>query len=147
MSTKIVVGIDGSAAGAAALRWAARQAEAEHAELHIVHAWQAESAYTAGGYVVPPLALENDIRAHAQRWVEEAVGPLDQSSHPRKLTVVNGTPGPAIVEAAKDADLLVVGTQVHRGLSRVIHGSVSHYCLSHATTPIVAVPAPADDDS
>jgi nucleotide-binding universal stress UspA family protein len=35
----------------------------------------------------------------------------------------------------------VVGTQEHTGLRRAVAGSVSHYCLSHADVPVVAVPA------
>ena len=36
--------------------------------------------------------------------------------------------------------LLVVGTKEHSGLRRAVSGSVSHYCLSHAEVPVVAVP-------
>jgi hypothetical protein len=39
------------------------------------------------------------------------------------------------------AALLVVGTQEHAGIGRLVSGSVSHYCLSHAQCPVVAVPA------
>ena len=40
--------------------------------------------------------------------------------------------------------LLVVGTKVHVGISRIVAGSISHYCLSHAQCPVVAVPAVRD---
>ena len=43
---------------------------------------------------------------------------------------------------SKDAKLVVVGTREHVGLDRLLAGSVSHYCLSHAACPVVAVPAP-----
>jgi nucleotide-binding universal stress UspA family protein len=36
---------------------------------------------------------------------------------------------------------LVVGTRDHVGLGRLFAGSISHYCLSHASCPVVAVPA------
>jgi nucleotide-binding universal stress UspA family protein len=35
----------------------------------------------------------------------------------------------------------VVGTGEHTGVRRLLEGSVSHYCLSHAACPVVAVPA------
>ena len=38
-----------------------------------------------------------------------------------------------------------MGTREHAGLRRLLSGSVSHYCLSHAVCPVVAVPAPASD--
>lgn len=145
-TTKIVVGLDSSPAGTAALKWAAREAELRDAELQIVHVWQIDSAEVMAGYAIPWLAMESDIRANAQQWVADAVGPVDSSSRPRKLAVVNGIAGPTLVEAAQDADMLVVGTQVHQGFSRVFHGSVSHYCLTHADTVVVAVPAQATSD-
>ena len=35
----------------------------------------------------------------------------------------------------------MLGTREHTGLRRAVVGSVSHYCLSHAVPPVVAVPA------
>ena len=145
MSTTIVVGVDGSDAGAAALRWAVDEAALRDADLHMIYAWQLDAAEALGGYPAPWLAVENDARATAQKWVEDQIGPIDDGPTPRELSVVSGTPGPVLVEAARDASMLVVGTQVHKGLSRVFYGSVSHYCLTHATTTVVAVPAPVDD--
>jgi hypothetical protein len=37
--------------------------------------------------------------------------------------------------------LLVVGTREHVGLARLVSGSVSRYCLSHAQCLVVIVPA------
>ena len=48
------------------------------------------------------------------------------------------------VETAK----LVVGGKEHVGIGRLVHGSVSHYCLSHAQcSAVVAVPAVRDDSA
>jgi nucleotide-binding universal stress UspA family protein len=55
------------------------------------------------------------------------------------LDVVEGPAGPVLVERARRAALLVVGTREHVGLRRLVAGSVSHYCLSHAECPVVAV--------
>ena len=35
----------------------------------------------------------------------------------------------------------MVGTGEHVGLGRIRLGSTSHYCLGHASCPVVAVPA------
>jgi len=145
MTAKIVVGLDESDAGAAALAWASEEAELRGAELEMVHVWQLDGSTAAAGYPVPPLAMENDARANAQSWIEKTLGPEADAKHPRKLTIANGTPGAVLTEIAQDADLLVVGTQVHRGLRRVLLGSVSHYCLTHSSTIVVAVPAPVKE--
>ena len=59
------------------------------------------------------------------------------------LTFAEGNAGEVLVRLGENADveLLVVGTQEHTGLRRAVLGSVSHYCLSHAGCPVVAVPA------
>jgi nucleotide-binding universal stress UspA family protein len=48
--------------------------------------------------------------------------------------------GPALVRRSAEATLLVVGTHEHVGLARLVSGSVSRYCLSHAQCPTVIVP-------
>jgi nucleotide-binding universal stress UspA family protein len=55
--------------------------------------------------------------------------------------VIRGEPGPALVEIANsDADLLVVGAGRRGALTRMWHGKVSRYCLSHVQCPVLAVP-------
>lgn len=50
-----------------------------------------------------------------------------------------GTPGAVLVRRSSEAQLLALGAS--RRISRLIRGSVGHYCLSHSRTPIVAIPA------
>lgn len=148
MSTNtIVVGVDETPAGAAALSWAAREAELRGAALKIVHVWQIDAAVAMAGAEVPWMAYETDARTNAGRWVAETIGAEDASGAPRRIDVIQGAPGPTLVEASRDAAMLVVGTRVHTGISRVLFGSVSHYCLTHAQCVVVAVPSVAADDS
>lgn len=148
MSTNtIVVGVDETPAGAAALTWAHREAELRGAELKIVHVWQIDAAVAMAGAEVPWMAYETDARANAGRWVARTIGAEDASGQPRRIDVVQGAPGPTLVEASRDAAMLVVGTRVHTGISRVLFGSVSHYCLTHAACVVVAVPTPAETEA
>lgn len=141
MSTNtIVVGVDETPAGTAALKWAAREAELRDAELKIVHVWQIDAAVAMAGVEVPWMAYENDARSNANRWVAETIGAEDADGKPRPIEVIQGAPGPTLIEASRDAAMLVVGTRVHTGISRVLFGSVSHYCLTHAHGVVVAVP-------
>lgn len=143
----IVVGVDETPAGAAALSWAAREAELRGADLKIVHVWQVDAAVAMAGAEVPWMAYESDARSNAGRWVAETIGAEDAAGQPRRIDVVQGAPGPTLVEASRDAEMLVVGTRVHTGISRVLFGSVSHYCLTHARCVVVAVPSadPTDE--
>jgi nucleotide-binding universal stress UspA family protein len=140
---EIVVGIDDGPAAAAAVRWAAEQATVTGRPLRVVHAWQLSTFEQATGskqYVEAALA---DARARATSWVLDALG-ANAPEFRWSLDVVEGPPGPALVELSRAAHLLVLGTREHTGLRRTILGSVSHYCLSHAAAPVVAVPRPRE---
>ena len=57
------------------------------------------------------------------------------------IQFARGDAGPILVRQSRNASLLVIGTPEHLGLGRFIAGSVGHYCLSHSTCPLVAIPA------
>jgi nucleotide-binding universal stress UspA family protein len=139
---EIVVGIDDGPAAAAALRWAAEQAKITGRQLRVVHAWQMSSFEQAAGSKQYIEAAHSDVRARATGWVLDALG-ANASDVRWSLDLVEGGPGPALVERSRNAVLLALGTHEHTGLRRVL-GSVSHYCLSHAVAPVVAVPRPRE---
>ncbi|MEU3985934.1 universal stress protein [Streptomyces sp. NPDC026672] len=58
--------------------------------------------------------------------------------------VVEGHPAAALTEAAKDAELLVVGSRGHGAFTGMLLGSVSHHCVHHATCPVLVVRADTD---
>ena len=51
-----------------------------------------------------------------------------------------GVPGPVLVQQSEQSRLLAIGTGGHVGVQRLLVGSVSHYCLSHAWCPVAAIP-------
>jgi len=144
---ELVVGIDDSAASAAALRWAVAHSRATGLPLRLVHTWQLSATATAalangaGEYLEAAAA---DARARATRWVLDTLGG-DAAQARWVLEVHEGSPGPVLVARGHDAALLVVGTHEHTGIRRAVTGSVSHYVLSHVDVPVVAVPAPAPE--
>ena len=142
---EIVVGVDGGPAAAAAVRWAAEQSRLTGLPLCVVHAWQM-SAFEAAAMAAESgntelfQAAGANARARATQWVRDVFGP-EGNRFPWRLEIVEAPPGPALVAASRGAHLLVIGTREHTGLRRAVLGSVSHYCLSHAQTPVVAVSA------
>lgn len=144
---EIVVGVDGSAAAEAALHWAAKQSCRTDEPLHVVHAWQLGAARSEFAAALLE-AAGADARARATCWVRDALTASPQV--PWSLDVVQGPAGPTLVDRSRDASLLVLGTGGHVGVRRILIGSVSHYVLSHAVPPVVAVraqPAPRRDDA
>jgi len=56
---------------------------------------------------------------------------------------VEGQPAPVLLDAASDADLLVVGSHGHGRFAGMLMGSVSTHCMDHANCPVVVVRAEA----
>jgi nucleotide-binding universal stress UspA family protein len=142
MTGTVIVGLDRSRAASQAARWAWELARATGRPLRVVHTWHSDVApvYVPVGDL--DLDEERAARREAEDWLAAAVA--DDATVSWRLEVVQGSPGPVLVRAAEDEDdcLIVVGTHEHQGLGRVRHGSVSHYVLSHADCPVVAVPPP-----
>lgn len=137
----IVVGIDGSAASGQALQWAAKQAQYSAGEVHAVIGWQPPSSY---GYYFD--YSDDDAAADARKTLEKTVTDVlgERPSVPVTLRVVKGRPERVLVEASRSADLLVVGSRGRGEFEGMVLGSVSRYCVQHASCPVLVFPASAD---
>ncbi|TXH45330.1 MAG: universal stress protein [Actinobacteria bacterium] len=140
----MVVGVDGSDASARALAWAVQEAELRHAPLHAVWAWD----YMAGGSAWPGAAVEvtwdEEQQAEAVRTGLTSVIAEGTRGHERlqvQMTDVMGNPAAALMDAAEadEADMIVVGSRGRGGFKRLLLGSVSEQCATHAHCPVVVV--------
>jgi nucleotide-binding universal stress UspA family protein len=138
-TNEIVVGIDGSEHSKAALRWAVEEARLRHARVRAVHAW----------WIYPMLGPDDQHAAdRTERGGEEAAERVrafvaetlgDTDVEVISVAVQGAQASAALVEAAKDADLLVVGSRGAGGFSGLLLGSVSQQCTHHARCPVVIV--------
>ena len=116
-STKIVVGVDGSPSSRAALRWAVRDAVLTGGMVEAVMAWQIpmilRTSAWAPIYVDEMSSFEEDARKTLDAVISNEVEPAD--SQRVTARVVYGHPDQVLLEAAADADLLVVGSRGHAG--------------------------------
>lgn len=130
----ILVGIDGSPSSIDALRWAASYASSAHGTLEVVVVWD---WYRSPGWYTPILA-GLDPEGDAQHVLEKALIDLKSEWPHLSVTsrVVEGRPSPILVEASKDATMLVVGNRGHGEFTGMLLGSVSEYCATHAHCPV-----------
>jgi len=135
-SSRIVVGVDGSQSGLCALRWADAEALARGAELEIVVAWERQEV-GFGFTGTTSDDFEREVRSRAQGHVTEALGRAPNV--PYSIAVRLGRPAHVLVEAAQGADLLVIGANGHGALTEMLLGSVSEYCVHHASCSVVVV--------
>lgn len=140
---KIVVGVDGSDGSIQALEWAAAEAKLRTATLTVLLAWQwPTGVYAAASWARITPELIEDIQKLADQRLEEAcaaVGPALDGVDVERMPV-EGVPAQTLIDAAADADLLVVGTRGHGGFVGLLLGSVSQQCAHHSPCPIVIVP-------
>jgi nucleotide-binding universal stress UspA family protein len=147
MKDEIVVGLDDSPSAKAALAWAAEHAKAIDAVLRAVHVLDWPYGLSPAGFPAPANFMDLS-RKEIQVPYRQAITAVFQAVSPRSdwiLQFASGDTGRVLVQQSEDARLLVVGTREHVGLGRLLNGSVSHYCLSHAACPVLAVPAPLSD--
>ena len=140
---RIVVGVHGSLGSLQALRYAADEARQRGVPLVAVTAWIPPGGDLAERRHSSPYLRQVWREAAWERlWSAFDAGlggvPGDLQVEPQ---VARGDTGPVLVEVADQPDdLLIIGTGRRAGVGRVLHRSVSRYCLAHARCPVLAVP-------
>lgn len=132
----IVVGVDGRPAGKAALRWAVGEARAHEGTVRVVHAWTTPYEWQMEVTFPPD---ERRLRREAQRRLNEAMSGVDTRGVEVEAELVEGDPRRVLLDAAREADLLVVGSDGCGPIREILLGSVSSYCAHHASGPVVVV--------
>jgi nucleotide-binding universal stress UspA family protein len=149
VSRRIVVGVAGSAASAAAVTWAAREAELRGAVLHAVHAWEPAERGRAP-YAPGPHGGQHDdeqaatalLRTVVQQGLDTAASVPPGTVRPL-LEVAEGLAVQVLLHSAAGAELLVLGgTQLAGdapGRPGAELGPVARACLRAAPCPVVTV--------
>jgi nucleotide-binding universal stress UspA family protein len=133
----IVVGVDGSEPSLKALGWAAQQARMTGAKLQVVTTWEVS---TGTGWV-PTFPVGYDPEVLARQTLDEAVNETLGSDPDIAVerVVKEGHAAPVLLAAARDADLLVVGSHGHGAFAGMLLGSVSEHLMRHAPCAVVVV--------
>ena len=131
----VLVAVDGSAESQAAVRWAAYEAEMRHVPITLVH-------------VVEPVVVTWPVRSlqgQFNEWQEdnarqvlEDAQKISQLSDTRS-EVLHGYAVPALVDASKSAQMIVVGSRGMGAFGRAVLGSVSSGVVHHAHCPVAII--------
>lgn len=141
---KWVVGVDGSEHSSRALRWAAHNAPGRTSTLRVLRAW---SAPVSGGLAMVPSMIDELQPETADDSLDSLAAELEPRGVAVDGLVEYGASATVLLGACDDADLLVVGARGLGGFSRLLLGSTSFQCATHARVPVVVVSEPTDADS
>lgn len=140
---EIVVGVDDSAHAYKALDWAMREAGMRHAAVTVMtviptmaHPWTGEPL-TAPGTEEAIRRAEQTADEAVAKFASDIAGPQPESV---SVKVFTGFPAQALVDASREADLVVVGSRGGGSFTRLVLGPVSGEVAHHAACPVVIVP-------
>jgi nucleotide-binding universal stress UspA family protein len=137
---RIVVGVDGSAQSAAALKWAVRIAKGMGSQITAVYAIHLP-LYLAPEYGVP-FQFDEEWRDQMRTEFEDKWCKRLRASGIRYRTVMeDGRPAPVIAAVAdrENADIVVVGRRGRGGVAELVLGSVSHELVLSSKRPVLLI--------
>ena len=136
----ILCPVDFSGASEGALRAAASLAARDGASLTLLHVDHVPGSSIPEALLEAPATVSNDAEAPDARplagWKERA----ERLGAPRvEVRHSIGDPATEIVEAAREFDLVVMGTHGRTGAARVIAGSVAEEVVRSASCPVLTI--------
>jgi nucleotide-binding universal stress UspA family protein len=133
---QIVVGVDGSESSNEALRWAARLAPSLDATIHAIVAWENPVVYGLDA-ALPTWKPDETAQEILNKSLEKVFG----KTRPAGLigSISQGHPTFVLIDASKDAEMLIIGSRGLGGFAGLLLGSVSSTCAERAECPVLVV--------
>jgi nucleotide-binding universal stress UspA family protein len=145
---KIVCPVDFSNCAQQALNYASELAKQFDAELSIVHAYEDPAAYVTpmpmSGYVGPGAELLLELRKQLEVRLAQTKAEVEARGVRVRSELLEGTPYRVVLDWAKEfgADMIVVGTHGHTGLTHALLGSVTERIVRMAHCPVLTIRTP-----
>ena len=141
MYQKILMPTDGSPCSLQALEHGLDLAKTLGAKVHFLYVLEnpAQAIWIAPESVPDGMELLEDLRKAGEEAIKKALDLARAKGVEATGEVKEGVPIPTIVEAAKEYDLLVMGTHGRTGLDRLLLGSVTEGVLHRTSVPVLVV--------
>ncbi len=137
----LVAGVDGSESATAGLAWAVHEAALTSSAVEAVAAWEWPFSYGVP-YLFP---AELDPASDSHAVLDSAFDTIAvPKGVPCRKVVIEGHPAPALIEASRGAELLVVGSRGHGAAGSALLGSVSEECVGRAHCPVLVMRGRSD---
>jgi nucleotide-binding universal stress UspA family protein len=138
----IIVGVDGSGDSQHAVEWAMNEAAVRRAPLTVITVARPVAGHWGVAYYQEYQALVEEAQLVAADAVEKALAHLGDTE-PASVTIqaVSGVAAEEILNAARNADMIVVGYRGTGRLSGRHPGSVSTQIAHHARCPVAVIPS------
>ena len=138
---KILVPVDFSSHSARALDYAMGLAQQFEARIYLLHSYPINIGRISAYGMVVPEDFERECREAATRHLHKWVEKVSAEGIAVEAIVTPTFASEAIVKQAEQigADLIVMGTRGHTGVSHVLLGSVAERTIRHAPCPVMAV--------
>jgi nucleotide-binding universal stress UspA family protein len=144
----VVVGLDRSDPGRAAVEYAAQLARRRHLPLRLIYAYELIQTTVRPTYGWTP-DVERVVRNSAQRVLDETVEILGVGYPDVEVSAVlqRGSPVEILLEESHHARTIVLGSRGAGGFADLVIGSTTLHVAAHASCPVIAVPSPSDLDT
>jgi nucleotide-binding universal stress UspA family protein len=146
--SRILVPVDLSEGSRAIVDYAVQLAQAFHASVELMHAWEPPQ-YVAPDLLVAapgwnPQSLEKTALDAARRELDVLARQVESTPKPLTQRLEVGEPASAILQVAEQGafDMIVMGTHGRRGLPRLLLGSVAQKVVSRAHCPVLTLHVP-----
>ncbi|MFC4950763.1 universal stress protein [Pseudonocardia sp. GCM10023141] len=144
MNDIVAVGVDGSPASRTALEYAVAEAARRRGRLRVIVGVRPPEYWAMAYGLAAPAStpdLLDQARAEAHAMLDEVLASRPADAHVLHTTVEAhaGIPAEVLVEASREADVLVVGHRGRGGLASTLLGSVGLHCVLHACCPVTIV--------
>jgi len=136
----ILVPLAHTASNAGVLELAAAMATGIEAQITLLHVYEPPNSMVG---IVPGATVGNELdrdRDAGRTLLVDAAETLARAGISRVSSILTrGAAEAAILENARDADLIVMGTHGRRGIDRALFGSIAERIIRRAPCPVITI--------